>query len=84
MIVSRHKEARDVTRHAGRGTKIVDNNVGIDTMEIDGELVDVNDIVVETADTDLNISKELEEIVDEFDIDCSNDNPVKESYANNF
>ena len=119
MIVSRHKEARDVTRHAGRGTKkdvideievhensledlVGDTEVDVNTMEevfhdvqvesctltIDGELVDVNQIVLETdaivTESELNTSKELQEVAEEFDIDDSNDAPVEEEIEESF
>jgi hypothetical protein len=73
QIVNKYRVERDVTRHAGAGKRLAVNDI----VEIDGEEVDVEDIQIDHERSDMDTSVELQEIVNEFDEDCSLDPPAE-------
>lgn len=84
-IVSRHKETRNLSRHAGSGRPVL--NVVNEELEDDTTEVAVNVDEVEINETpfdsvvvaaSLNDSKELQEIGEEFDLDESFEKPEEE------
>ena len=90
-IVSRHKESRNLSRHAGAGssqTKV--NRIDEEEEESNLDLNENNteDIEIEIIETPfntvsvaLNKSVELQEVSEEFDLDESFENPVETSSA---
>ena len=84
-IVSRHKETRNLSRHAGSGRPVLD--VVNEELEDDSTEVAINIDEVEMNETPfesvvvaapLNDSKELQEIGEEFDLDESFERPEEE------
>ena len=84
-IVSRHKETRNLSRHAGSGRPVLD--VVNEELEDDSTEVAFNIDEVEMNETSfesvvvaapLNDSKELQEIGEEFDLDESFERPEEE------
>ena len=73
QIVKKYRVERDVTRHAVAGKRLAVNDI----VEIDGEEVDVEDIQIDHERSDMDTSVELQEIVNEFDEDCSLDPPAE-------
>ena len=65
QIISKYKEERDLTRHAGAGKRRekIDENV-----EINGEEIDIEEAVFTIEGDDLNTSVELQEVEREFDL----------------
>ena len=94
QIVARHKETRDLTRHAGRPTLRVVEEVAeneateepdVTSLELDGELLNVHEIIIETdapaveeTDPVADTSLELQEVSEQFDMDDSFENPTEE------
>ena len=82
QIVSKYRTERDIGRHAG----VNNRNIGSNDVEVDGVIVDVNDIEVlapndeDAVDNDnLNMSVELQEIAEEFEEDSTTDLPIEMS-----
>jgi hypothetical protein len=73
QIVNKYRVERDVTRHAGAGKRLTINDI----IEIDGEEINVEDIQIDHERSDMDTSVELQEIVNEFDEDCSLDPPAE-------
>ena len=65
QIISKYKEERDLTRHAGAGKRRekVDENV-----EINGEEIDIEEAIFTIEGDDLDTSVELQEVEREFDL----------------
>ena len=91
QILSKYKQDRDLTRHAGYGGfKIIQNTVEIEGQEVDLEdatfennLDDLNENNLDEENLDdLNNSIELQEVVSTFDLDLSEDLPTVTNAAN--